>query len=176
MIMNKKFAFFFLLILLSQHSIAQLTNQISIDEKTSKRMLISLCERNAFEDTSFSSWFQKEYNSYNVDTSTINLTTNELKGINVQIILGTWCSDSREQVPRLFKILDYAGFPESRILMIAVDRSKKAGDYDVASLKIELVPTIILYKDDAEVGRIIETPRMSLEEDMVEILFTSRKN
>jgi len=58
--------------------------------------------------------------------------------------------------------------------MFAVDRIKKAGDCDINYLKVELVPTIILYKEDLEVGRIVESPRMSLEEDMVDIIFSAK--
>ncbi|MEJ2614863.1 MAG: hypothetical protein P8Z35_07895 [Ignavibacteriaceae bacterium] len=37
-------------------------------------------------------------------------------------------------------------------------------------MKIELVPTIIFYKDEKELGRIVETPNDSLEKDILKIL------
>ena len=58
--------------------------------------------------------------------------------------------------------------------MLAVDRDKKAGDCDINYLKVELFPTIILYKEDIEVGRIVESPRKSLEEDLVNIIFSAK--
>jgi len=58
--------------------------------------------------------------------------------------------------------------------MFAVDRDKKAGDCAIDYLKIELVPTIIFYKQDTEIGRIVESPQTSLEEDMVDIILSSR--
>lgn len=170
-----KIALFLLLSgLLTQMSTAQLKNQITVDEKTSKRMLIGLCDRNAFHDTSFVSWFNDEYEKYAVDTSTINLIAEEIQVLKMKIVLGTWCSDSREQIPRLFKILDHIKYSENNIQMFCVDRKKKAGEYDVDDLRIELVPTIIIYKDSEEIGRIIETPKMSLEEDMVDIIFSAK--
>ena len=36
--------------------------------------------------------------------------------------------------------------------------------------EIEYVPTFIFYREDKEIGRIIETPILSLEEDMLAIL------
>ena len=145
-----------------------------VDEKSSKPMLIGLCDRNAFTDTSFLSWFEHEYENYTVDTSTINLITDDIDQINLTIVLGIWCSDSREQIPRLLKILDFLHYPESKMQMFVVDRNKKVGDYDIDHLKVELVPTIILYKENVEVGRIVESPRMSLEEDMVDIIFSAK--
>jgi len=41
---------------------------------------------------------------------------------------------------------------------------------DVASYKIELVPTFIFYDGDTELGRIIETPQTSIEGDLLKII------
>jgi thiol-disulfide isomerase/thioredoxin len=164
-----------LLILISALSLAQIKNQITVDEETSKLMLIGLFDRSAFSDTSFSSWFDNEYENYNVDTSALNLIANDINQIKFIIVLGTWCSDSREQIPRLLKILDFLNYPESKMQMVAVNRDKKAGDYDIEHLKIELVPTIILYKEDVEVGRIVESPHLSLEEDIIDLIYSAKE-
>lgn len=171
----KYFLFSIMLILISALSAAQIKNQITVDEETSKPMLIGLFDRSAFSDTSFSSWFDNEYENYNVDTSALNLIANDINQTKFIIVLGTWCSDSREQIPRIFKILDFLNYPESKMQMVAVDRDKKAGDYDIEHLKIELVPTIILYKEDVEVGRIVESPHLSLEEDIIDLIFSAKE-
>ena len=170
----KYFLILILPILLSALSSAQIENQITVDEETSKPMLIGLFDRNAFSDTSFSSWFNNEYDNYIVDTLTINLVANRIRDINFTIVMGSWCSDSRKQIPRLLKILDFLNYQESKIQMLAVDRDKKAGDCDINYLKVKLFPTIILYKEDIEVGRIVESPRKSLEEDLVNIIFSAK--
>ena len=100
---NMKYVFYLLLLnFLTQVSVAQIKNQITLDEKTSKRMLVGLCDRTAFNDTSFAFWFNDEYERYAVDTSTTNLIAKEIETVQMKIVLGTWCSDSREQIPRLF--------------------------------------------------------------------------
>lgn len=154
--------------------IEQDTSQIVIDEKTSKPMLVGLCDRNSLTDTNFSPWFNKEYENYNVDTSTISFIADDIDQINLTIVLGTWCSDSREQIPRLLKILDFLHYPDSKMQMFAVDRDRRGRNYDIDHLKVELVPTIILYKEAVEIGRIVESPRMSLEEDIVDIIFSAK--
>ncbi len=84
--------------------------------------------------------------------------------------MGTWCPDSRREVPRFMRILDIWKFPVSMVTFIGVDNAKLSpvGEYD--KLDIQRVPTFIIYKNNIEAGRIIENPTTSLEQDMVNIL------
>jgi thiol-disulfide isomerase/thioredoxin len=90
------------------------------------------------------------------------------------VAMGTWCSDSREQIPHLWKILDELGTasPFAEVKLLGVDRSKKV--VPSASFPygpVEKVPTIVVTLGGSEVGRIVETPLAgSLEEDLVRIL------
>jgi len=84
--------------------------------------------------------------------------------------MGTWCSDSRREVPRFYKILDSLNFPSAKVKLIMVDRKKEAAEVNIASLNIELVPTMIIYNDGLEIGRIVETPKETLEKDLAAIL------
>jgi hypothetical protein len=172
--MTLRLKLFLLLISLFSASTLKGQNQCFIekDVKTDKQILVGFCDRSAFNDKNFELWFNLEYGNYNIDTATANLILDYIKSLNITIVLGTWCSDSREQVPRLFKILDYLLCSENQIKMFFVDRNKKAGQFDVSDLNIELVPTIIFYKNEIEVGRIVETPQISLEEDIVDIIFS----
>ena len=40
--------------------------------------------------------------------------------ISLQVFLGTWCGDSRREVPRLLRLLDDVGFPEKNLQIIAL--------------------------------------------------------
>ena len=85
--------------------------------------------------------------------------------------MGTWCEDSHREVPRLFKILEAANYPENRVTMIAVNRKKEAPSGEEGPFNIQKVPTIIVQKYGKEIGRIIESPQSGyLEKDLVEIL------
>ena len=167
-----KFKFQLLLILLSSavgiH--AQEFNKIVTDEETGEPMLIGLTTRKAFNDSSFSTWWFPAYNDYDIDVTTVDSLKDELKDIDITIVMGSWCSDSQYEIPELYKVFDFVDYPAVKIKLICVNRKKQTEGDEVAGLNIELVPTIIFYKDGEELGRIIETPEDTMEKDMLKIL------
>ncbi|MCF6342818.1 MAG: hypothetical protein L3J31_08445, partial [Bacteroidales bacterium] len=72
--------------------------------------------------------------------------------------------------PRFYKILALTDFKKLQLETIAVDRNKNALVVNIKDLDIELVPTFIVYKHDKEVGRIVETPVKTLEDDLLNII------
>lgn len=118
-----------------------------------------------------SEWFHKGYDSYNVDEAIVNkLTEGSKEGLSIKIVMGSWCPDSRREVPRFMKIIDYWKFPQEKLTFIGVDDSKFSPVAGYESLDIVRVPTFIFYRNNVEAGRIIEVPLTSLEQDMVNIL------
>lgn len=140
------------------------------DILTQEPMLLGYCTRQAFNDTSFSWWFKSVYDMYEVDSVTTQKMAGRLDSLDITIVMGTWCSDSRREVPRFFKILDSMKFPEKNVTIITVGRNLKGMGTETDSLDIERVPTFIFYKNGKELGRIIESPKVSLEKDMLNIL------
>jgi len=165
-----KYCFLLLLSIFISNLFAQEYNTIVKDEKTGEPMLIGPTTRDAFNDSSFSLWWNSTYNLYKVDSITANKIKDVLKDIDITIVMGTWCSDSQYEIPNFYKILDYLSYLTKKVILINVDRNKKGKDDEVDSLNIELVPTIIFYKDEKELGRIVESPDESLEKDMLGIL------
>jgi hypothetical protein len=164
------FPLFFLFISINVFS--QDLNKTKIDEKSQMEVLIGMCNRDGLKSELFKTYFNTEYASYVPDATTINniKTSVANKNIKITIVMGSWCGDSQEQVPRFYKIIDGIGFTENNISLICVDRSKKSDKGETDSLGITLVPTIIFYKDGKEIGRITETPKTTLEKDFLEIL------
>ena len=90
--------------------------------------------------------------------------------------MGTWCPDSRREVPRFMRILDVWKFHLTKVTFIGVDNAKLSPVGEYEKLKIQRVPTFIIYKNNIEAGRIIENPVTSLEQDMVNILTVMNNN
>ena len=118
-----------------------------------------------------SEWFNKGYDDYKIDTEAVNKLLDIPKDdIEIKVVIGTWCPDSKEHTPHFMKIIDLWGFPISEITFIGVDNVKNSPIGEYESLNIQRVPTFIFYKKNIETGRIIENPLTSLEQDMVNIL------
>lgn len=166
----KKTVFTLIVLMIFLNGFAQDMNQVIVDPNIEEEILYGYCNRQGLISGQFSIWFDPEYHSYNVnDSIAFSINPDYLLNCNITVIMGTWCSDSQREVPRLFKILDYLNFPENRLTMICVDRKKNADGTEVQDLNIDLVPTIIFFNEGEEIGRIIESPQESLEADMRQI-------
>ncbi len=98
------------------------------------------------------------------------------KKIRIEVFYGTWCGDSRSHVPSFLKVMAMTNNPNIEISLWAVDRTKKEPADLVTSRRIVRVPTFIVYDDERELGRIVETPATTIEEDLFRILEpTTRK-
>ena len=119
----------------------------------------------------FNEWYEPEYNTYEVDTASLNLLDSyKLENITITVVIGTWCGDSKRETPRFVKIMEYLNFSQENIVAIGVNRQKKAPGTEVEELNIEYVPTFIFFRDNQEIGRIIESPEESLEKDILKII------
>ena len=108
--------------------------------------------------------FKFRYDNYEV-TNQINLS--DLEDISVVIMFGTWCHDSKREVPRMLRILDSAGVGTEQISLIGVDINKAEPKGREKLYNLRNTPTLILLKNGKEVGRIIERPNVSLEADLI---------
>lgn len=86
------------------------------------------------------------------------------------VFFGTWSPDSLREVPRLLRVLDAAFNKDLRLALYGVDREKKEGLGMSEKFGIRSVPAVIVLRDGIERGRIVERPRRSMEEDLLEIL------
>jgi hypothetical protein len=119
-------------------------------------------------------WFVPAYMEYEVDSVRLSPLLGALDDLEIMMFMGSWCEDSQREVPRFYKILDYLGFPESRINLVALnndpDHYKQSPSHEEEGHDIEKVPTMIFFRFGDELGRIVESPEVSLEADMIRIL------
>jgi len=133
-------------------------------------MLLGKANRKGFQMDAFKDWFNTGYEDYKVDTETSEKLKPLLKDVDITVFMGTWCEDSQRETPHFYKILDAANFDESKLTLITVSEEKTTPQGYEEGKNITNVPTIIFYKNDKELGQIVEYPIESLEKDMFAIL------
>jgi hypothetical protein len=130
------------------------------------------------KDSSISTWaseflasFEEGFNRYRPDKSVAIKLSKYKSRVGIKVVGGNWCSDTREQVPKLCKVLYYMGVSVDSFHYYQVDKNKKPMEDDfAASWTKGPVPDIMVYLDGIEKGRIIEVPRGRMEEDLLNIL------
>ena len=137
-----------------------------------KPILLGKITKQQLMEDPYKEWFESEYNSYNPDLS-------ELKDIyrndfSFTLFVGTWCGDTQRELPRMLKILESLGLPDSKIEIIGLNREKElikqSPTKEHVGKNIFKIPTFIVLKNGKEAGRIVEYPVYSLEIDLKSIL------
>ncbi len=163
----------FLCMLIPFNGHAQDKNKKVTDEN-GREKLLGQVDKEAFLRDSFASWFAPQFEGFEVDQEEIKKFGKKLKKYEIVAFMGTWCGDSKREVPRFYKILEAAEFPIDQLKMVTVDNTKpnykKSPNGEEEGLNIVKVPTFIFMKKGKEVNRIIESPVTSLEKDMTAIL------
>ena len=137
-------------------------------------MLLGNVQREQLKEQPYKDWFQTEYDAYLVHKKLIKPIKNDCKSVTVEVFFGTWCGDSKRELPRFMRLMDALGMPKANISLIGVDRNgdryKKSPGGEEVGKNIHRVPTFIFYKDGKEFNRIVESPRMTLEHDVIAIV------
>jgi hypothetical protein len=167
--MNIKSAIFLIVYLFISSYVNSQSDTILSVKNAVPEILVGKFERTDLQKGEFSKYFFDEYKKYCPKKEFTDQLKNKIFAYPITIAMGTWCQDSREQVPRFFKILDELNYNTNYLEIICVDKNKSAG-IDISDLKILRVPTFIFYQDGVEKGRIIETPSLTLEEDTYKII------
>lgn len=150
---------------------AQEINKKIHDQARNKDVLINVCTREGITTfPEFKEMYDPIYAAYVPDAATLIELKKLVKNEKIKIVFGTWCGDSKVNVPNFFKVLDALHFKEKNVEIIAVDGNKKAENGIIDGLDIQRVPTFIVFdKKGKELGRIVEHPNATLEADLLEI-------
>ncbi|EAR02702.1 thioredoxin family protein [Maribacter sp. HTCC2170] len=152
---------------------AQEINQKSTDTN-GREKLLGVINEEGLKQNSFAQWYKTNYDNYVVDSEVLTIIEKRLKKYEILAFMGTWCGDSRREIPRFYKILDSIDFPMENLTMVGVDNArenyKNSPTGEERGHDIIKVPTFIILKDGKEVNRIVETPKVSLEKDLKAIV------
>jgi hypothetical protein len=141
----------------------------------SSAILYGVIKKDDMTVAPYDKWFFPNYDTYQPDSKVAAAIKNlDMKGIRVQIFFGSWCGDSKREVPRFMKLLNDVSFPVQNVQLIGVGGSdslyKQSPQQEEAGKGVFRVPVFIVYRNGVEVNRINEYPAYSLEKDLYAIL------
>ena len=134
--------------------------------RPNEHMEIGWTPRTIFQSPSYAAWFDTGYGHYQLQNESVSRLRHMTDSVDILIVYGTWCSDSRRELPRFWKLMDSAGFPADHITMIAIDRAMQLPAGVKQEYSITNVPTFMIKFRGVEIGRIVESPKSSIEEDI----------
>ena len=92
----------------------------------------------------------------------------------MEIFAGTWCGESKADLPKMLKILKAANIDSTQIKLIFLNNTaaqyKQSPGHEEAGKNIVRTPTYIIYNAQKEMGRIIDSPVETFEKDLLKIL------
>ena len=137
--------------------------------------LLGRCTAQQLDEEPYSEWSREGYADYTPNPEILEaLRTTDMTGLEFTVFFGTWCGDSRREVPRLLKLFDALGLPEGSVELVALDRTaealKQSPGGEERGREIYRVPTLIVERDGEELSRLVEHPVLSLERDLLAML------
>ena len=111
--------------------------------------------------------FQENYTKYNSSTL---LDLSMFHDVEIYILFGTWCHDSKREVPRFLQLLNSLNIQENYIHLIGLNFLKNEPLNRGKHFQIKKTPTFVFLRNQKEIGRIVEMPEISLEADLLKIL------
>ena len=141
--------------------VANVSLPLEIGPTTAERLLARVPE------------YEQRKKDYAPDFTVIEMMKQYVKaGDRVEVIMGTWCSDSQREVPKFLRILDELKSQYGVDLpatFLAVDKAKQQPAALIAGKDLQKVATFIYYRGDREVGRIVEKVNGPFEDELLAI-------
>lgn len=169
----KKFITLILVAFLANTAFGQNQYQVLVERPNEKTFKGIISREVLLADTSFK-WYAENLKTYTPYADAVKALKKNADSVQLITFIGTWCEDSHFVIPRLYSVLDAAGFSANRMSLLGVDREKKTLSHLTEALNIINVPTIIVMKNGRELGRVIEYGKYGVfEKELAEILNTT---
>ena len=133
--------------------------------------LIGYLKKSDLLNGKYKNWLSKNYDNYTPDQKIVQKIKKKLNNISIKSFIGSWCHDSKRELPRFYKIMELAGFNlENDFKMIGITIGKKTPTNLQKGFAINHTPTFIFFRDGKEIGRFVEHSKKTIEKDILKIL------
>lgn len=108
--------------------------------------------------------------AYEPDAAVVERLKGVTEPTRVQVVMATWCGDSKQHVPRLLKAVERAANPNLTVEVVGIGPDFLSPMTLVQGENITNVPTVIVRRGESEIGRFVETPAgATIEGDIADI-------
>ncbi len=146
-------------------------NNFTVIADDQEKVLKGYIDKSVLESDTAFKWFRENMKYGNADTSAIETFKTYANDFDMIVFGGTWCHDTQAMLPVFYRLIEKSGYPENKIKLIAVDRSKIAPDDLQNTYNVTNVPTFIILKEGKEVGRVVEYGKNGkIDKEMGEIV------
>lgn len=158
---------------LHQKAAPAYSNSVVVND-IKQTVLLGNCAPQMLQIEPFNRWYIPNYNNYQMDSSDLAAISKAFKQKRIEIFAGTWCGESKADLPKMMKILKAAKVDSTQIQLIFLNNTaaqyKQSPGHEEAGKNIVRTPTYIIYQGSKELGRIIDSPIESFEKDLLKIL------
>lgn len=118
--------------------------------------------------------YAREYRRYTPYYRALDELKQEKQAVEVLAFYGVWCKDSRREIPRLLKLVDQLAVEQDfYVQLVPVDEQRKRQDGG-RPVVIEKTPTMVVYRNGEEIGRIVEKARPEIAVSLARLLRDTR--
>jgi thiol-disulfide isomerase/thioredoxin len=162
-------AFSFFLFITVQNTYAQ-PAEITTDSQGEK-IIKGFFEKSLLISDPAFSWYAANQKNFVPNADAVKAFSDNKESIHILAFGGTWCDDTKSLLPKFYAMTDAAGFPDDKITLIGVDRSKKTLHQLAEAFQVINVPTFIVLKNGKEIGRVVEYGRYgAVDKELGEIV------
>lgn len=120
-----------------------------------------MTQKDLATDSAFQ-WFATNQKGFTPQANAVEAFKKAKDSIHILAFGGTWCHDTQFILPKFYALTDAAGFSDSHITLLGVDRNKKTVNHLSEAFNVTLVPTFIVLKNGKEIGRVVEYGRYGM--------------
>ncbi len=168
----KKILFFscFILIACSSKPQQKPLEAQEIEATSGEIILLGKINLANLQTSSVTPWFNKAFDQVAIDNQKAKDLKPFAKDLKIKVFMGSWCSDSKRELPPFFKMLAAMDFDQDHLEMFAMSEEKTTPSNFEKGLEIYKIPTIIFFKNGEEINRFVELPVTTLESDIQKII------
>lgn len=128
----------------------------TIVSDTETVVMKGVLNRTTLEKEPTFTWMTENRKYGSADAGAVKIFSERKDKFTLLIFIGTWCHDSQNLLPILYRLIDKSGYPDSQIQIVGLDRNKTAPNNWHQIWNIMNVPTFIVLQNGKEVGRVVE--------------------